>query len=136
MDNREGIPPGDRRGISVGGVAVGAGARVTVQSMTNTKTSDVAATAAQIARLRAAGCDIVRVAVPDMDSALAVGKLKKLCGIPIVADIHFDYRLAIAAARAGADKIRINPGNIGGSERVRAVADCCRERGIPIRVGE
>jgi (E)-4-hydroxy-3-methylbut-2-enyl-diphosphate synthase len=119
----------------VGGVAVGAGARVSVQSMTNTKTSDVAATAAQISRLRDAGCDIVRVAVPDMDSAAAIGELKKMSGIPIVADVHFDYRLAIAAARAGADKIRVNPGNIGAPERVRAVAECCRERSIPIRVG-
>jgi (E)-4-hydroxy-3-methylbut-2-enyl-diphosphate synthase len=124
-----------RRGIDVGGVMIGAGARVSVQSMTNTKTADVGATSAQIDALRAVGCDIVRVAVPDVESARAIARLKKRCGTPIVADVHFDYRLAIEAARAGADKIRINPGNIGDAGRVRAVAECCRERGIPIRIG-
>lgn len=135
MDSARAVSGGSRRRIDVGGVAVGAGAAVSVQSMTNTKTSDIDATSAQMRRLRDAGCDIVRVAVPDAESAHAVTLLKKRCGIPIVADVHFDYRLAIEAARAGADKIRINPGNIGDAARVRAVAECCRERGIPIRIG-
>ncbi|MDR1589908.1 MAG: flavodoxin-dependent (E)-4-hydroxy-3-methylbut-2-enyl-diphosphate synthase [Oscillospiraceae bacterium] len=135
MDSGPDVSRGARRGITVGGVRIGAGADVTVQSMTNTKTADVEATSAQIDRLRDAGCDIVRVAVPDVESARAIARLKKRCGIPIVADVHFDYRLAIEAARSGADKIRINPGNIGGAERVRAVAECCRQRGIPIRIG-
>lgn len=121
--------------INVGGVLIGGGAPVTVQSMTNTKTSDVAETVAQTKRLTAAGCDIVRLAVPDSASARAIEAIKKQVDIPIVADIHFDYRLAIAAAEAGADKIRINPGNIGGDENVRAVTDICRTKGIPIRIG-
>jgi (E)-4-hydroxy-3-methylbut-2-enyl-diphosphate synthase len=123
------------RAITVGGVAVGGGAPVTVQSMTNTPTPDVAATVAQIRRLEAAGCDIVRVAVPDADAAGALARIKAQVRIPVLADIHFDHRLAIAAARAGADGLRINPGNIGGARKVRAVADCARERGIPIRIG-
>ncbi|SHH75890.1 4-hydroxy-3-methylbut-2-en-1-yl diphosphate synthase [Sporobacter termitidis DSM 10068] len=114
---------------------IGGGAPVTVQSMTNTKTSDVAATAAQTRRLAAAGCDIVRFAVPDMAAAHAIEAIKKEVSVPIVADIHFDYRLAVAAAEAGADKIRINPGNIGAEENVRAVTDICRQKGIPIRIG-
>ncbi len=114
---------------------MGGGAPVSVQSMTNTKTEDVASTAAQIERLCAAGCDIVRVAVPNEEAARAIEKLKEKSAVPIVADIHFDYRLAVLAARAGADKIRINPGNIGGDDRVKAVTDVCRERGIPIRIG-
>ncbi len=114
---------------------IGGGAPVTVQSMTNTPTSDVDATAAQIARLEAAGCDIVRVAVPDLASARAIGALKERIKIPIVADIHFDYKLAVAAAEAGADKIRINPGNIGARDNVRAVVEACRTRNLPIRIG-
>ncbi len=121
--------------IKVGNITVGGGAPVSVQSMTNTKTEDVASTAAQIERLCAAGCDIVRVAVPNEEAARAIEKLKEKSAVPIVADIHFDYRLAVLAARAGADKIRINPGNIGGDDRVKAVTDVCRERGIPIRIG-
>ena len=114
---------------------IGGGAPVTVQSMTNTKTADVSSTVAQIKRLEAAGCDIVRVAVPDMEAADAVGEIKTQISIPLVADIHFDYKLALRAAEAGADKIRINPGNIGGGDRVRAVADICQKKRIPIRIG-
>jgi len=123
------------RQISVGGVKIGGGSPVTVQSMTNTKTSDIRETAAQINRLSDLGCDIVRVAVPDMDSADAIGEIKKLIKIPLVADIQFNHRLAIRAAEAGADKIRINPGNIGGEANVRDVAHICAKKGIPIRVG-
>ncbi len=121
--------------ILVGGVPVGGGAAVTIQSMTNTRTGDVEATVRQIRKLAAAGCEIVRVAVPDLESARAVGKIKENCPLPLVADIHFDYKLALEAVAAGADKVRINPGNIGGEEKVKAVADACRSRGIPIRVG-
>lgn len=121
--------------INVGGIPVGGGAPVTVQSMTNTKTDDTEATLRQIERLKSAGCDIVRVAVPDMAAAKAIAVIKEKAGIPIVADIHFDYKLAVEAAAAGADKIRINPGNIGGEDRVRAVVDACRARNIPIRIG-
>ncbi len=121
--------------ILVGGVPVGGGAAVTIQSMTNTRTGDVEATVRQIRKLAAAGCEIVRVAVPDLESAKAVGKIKENCPLPLVADIHFDYKLALEAVAAGADKVRINPGNIGGEEKVKAVADACRSRGIPIRVG-
>jgi (E)-4-hydroxy-3-methylbut-2-enyl-diphosphate synthase len=124
-----------RKQITVGGVPIGGGATVTVQSMTNTKTSDTAETIAQIRRLLAEGCDIVRVAIPDLESARAVETIKSETSLPVVADIHFDYRLAIAAAEAGADKIRINPGNIGAEENVRAVTDICLKKGIPIRVG-
>jgi len=124
-----------KKQISVGGVLVGGGAPVTVQSMTNTKTSDVSATAAQILRLEALGCEIVRIAVPDMASADAIGEIKKQIGIPLVADIHFDHKLALRAAEAGADKIRINPGNIGGADNVRLVAGICAKKGIPIRIG-
>lgn len=123
------------REIAVGTVKIGGGNQIAVQSMTNTKTEDVQATVAQISRLVQAGCDIVRVAVPTMQAAEAVGQIKRQVAIPVVADIHFDYRLAIAAAENGADKIRINPGNIGSRERVRAVVDTCRRRNIPIRVG-
>ena len=123
------------RSITVGGVAIGGGAQVSVQSMTNTPTADVAATVAQIRRLEAAGCDIVRVAIPDADAAAALPRIKGQVRIPVIADIHFDHRLAIAAAQAGADALRINPGNIGGPRKVRAVADCARQRGIPIRIG-
>ena len=121
--------------IHVGGVAVGGGAPVSVQSMTNTRTSDVDATLAQIRALASAGCEIVRVAVPDMEAARAVAKIKEHSRLPVVVDIHFDYKLALEAIAAGADKVRINPGNIGGEDRVKAVADACRQRGIPIRIG-
>ena len=110
------------RQINVGGVPVGGGAPVTVQSMTNTKTEDARATVEQIAKLRDAGCDIVRLAVPTAEAAEALREIVPRAGIPVVADIHFDYRLAIAAAAAGCAKIRINPGNIGGTENVAAVA--------------
>ncbi len=121
--------------INVGGVAVGGGAKVSLQSMCNTKTWDAEATAAQIREFAAAGCDIVRVAVPDMRSAQAISEIKERVDMPLVADIHFDYRLALEAAARGADKIRINPGNIGGEENVKAVAEACRARNIPIRIG-
>ena len=125
----------DKKQIMVGSIPIGGGAPVTVQSMTNTKTEDVAATVAQIHRLEELGCDIVRVAVPDMAAAKAVGAIRAQIHIPLVADIHFDYKLALEAAGAGADKIRINPGNIGDSEKVRAVVTACRTRKIPIRIG-
>ena len=121
--------------ILVGGVAVGGGAPVSIQSMCNTDTRDPAATLAQIKALAAAGCEIVRVAVPDRAAAEAIEAIKKDCPIPLVADIHFDWRLAVAAAERGADKIRVNPGNIGGPENVKKVVDACRERGLPIRIG-
>lgn len=121
--------------IHVGNVAIGGGAPVSIQSMTNTRTDDVEATLRQIRELAAAGCQIIRVAVPDMAAARAVGKLKEQCPIPLVVDIHFDYKLALEAIAAGADKVRINPGNIGDKDRVKAVADACRQRGVPIRIG-
>ena len=121
--------------INVGGVLVGGGAPVSIQSMTNTRTDDVEATLAQIRALAAAGCDIIRVAVPDMAAAKAVDKIKEQSPLPVVVDIHFDYKLALEAIAAGADKVRINPGNIGGEDRVKAVADACRQRNIPIRIG-
>lgn len=121
--------------INVGGLAVGGGAQVSVQSMCNTRTWDVEATVAQIRAFAAAGCDIVRVAVPDMESARAISAIKERVDMPLVADIHFDYRLALEAAARGIDKIRINPGNIGGEENVRAVAEACAARNIPIRIG-
>ena len=124
-----------KRQIMVGKVPVGGGAPVTVQSMTNTKTENIDATVKQALRLERAGCDIVRFAVPTMEAARAIGEIKKRITIPVVADIHFDYRLALCAVDAGADKIRINPGNIGDADRVKAVADRCREKGVPIRVG-
>ncbi|MGI5963148.1 MAG: flavodoxin-dependent (E)-4-hydroxy-3-methylbut-2-enyl-diphosphate synthase [Lawsonibacter sp.] len=121
--------------IQVGALPIGGGAPVSIQSMTNTRTDDVASTLKQIRALAAAGCDVVRVAVPDMAAARAVEKIKVDSPLPVVVDIHFDYRLALTAIEAGADKVRINPGNIGGEERVKAVADACRMRGIPIRIG-
>lgn len=121
--------------INVGGVPIGGGAPVTIQSMTNTPTQDVKATVEQIKKLAAAGCEIVRVAVPDLEAARAVGKIKEESPIPVVVDIHFDYRLALEAIAAGADKVRINPGNIGGEDRVKAVAGACRQKNIPIRIG-
>ena len=123
------------RQIHVGPLAVGGGAPVSIQSMCNTPTENVDATVSQILRLEQAGCDIVRVAVPTREAALAIPAIKSRIHIPLVADIHFDYKLALLCIDGGVDKIRINPGNIGSPDRVRAVADGCRERGIPIRVG-
>lgn len=123
------------RQIMVGSVPVGGGAPVTIQSMCNTRTDDVHATVEQIRRLEAVGCEIVRVAVPDLAAAHAIGAVREQIDIPLVADIHFDYRLALEAAAAGVDKIRINPGNIGAPERVRAVANACKAKNIPIRIG-
>ena len=121
--------------VKIGDRVIGGGNPILIQSMTNTKTEDVAATVAQIQALTAAVCDIIRCAVPTMEAAEALTEIKKQVSIPVVADIHFDYRLALAAIEHGADKIRINPGNIGSTERVRAVVDAAKERGIPIRVG-
>ena len=123
------------RQIFVGGVPIGGGAPVTIQSMTNTRTDDVAATVAQIRRLAAAGCQIVRVAVPDLAAAKAVGAIKEQIDIPLVVDIHFDYKLALECVAAGCDKVRINPGNIGGEDRGRQGAGACRQKGSPIRIG-
>ena len=121
--------------IQVGPVAVGGGAPVSIQSMLNTRTTDVEASLAQIGALASAGCQIVRLAVPNMDAAKAFAEIASASPLPLVADIHFDYRLAIACCEGGAAKIRINPGNIGGPDRVRAVADACSARQIPIRIG-
>ena len=124
--------------IIAGGVAIGGGAPVTIQSMCNTHTEDAKATIAQIHALEEAGCEIVRVTVPTpeaMEAAHALSEIKENISIPLVADIHFDYRLAVEAAARGADKIRINPGNIGGDDRVKAVVDACREHKVPIRIG-
>ena len=121
--------------IKVGDVVIGGGAPVSIQSMTNTPTEDVDATLRQIRSLATAGCEIVRLAIPTMEAVRGLGKIKEQSPLPIVADIHFDYRLALESVAAGADKIRINPGNIGGADRVKAVADACKHRGIPIRIG-
>ena len=121
--------------LLVGKVPVGGGAPVTIQSMCNTKTDDVTATVAQIHALEDAGCEIVRVAIPDEAAARAVDRIKEQISIPLIADIHFNYQYALECARRGIDAIRINPGNIGGEERVKAVADMCRQRSIPIRIG-
>lgn len=121
--------------IQIGNCKIGGGNPIAIQSMTNTKTEDVKATVAQILELEAAGCDIIRCAVPTMEAAQALKEIKKQIHIPLVADIHFDYRLAIAAIENGADKIRINPGNIGSKERVQAVVDAAKAREVPIRVG-
>ena len=123
------------RQILVGGVPVGGGAPVTIQSMTNTRTDDVGATVDQILRLEEAGCQIIRVAVPDMAAAKAVGAIKARIHIPLVVDIHFDYRLALACVEEGCDAVRINPGNIGGEDRVKAVAEACKAKSLPIRIG-
>ena len=123
------------RQINVGGVLIGGGAPVSIQSMTNTPTHDVEATVGQIRALATAGCQIVRLAVPDQAAAQAIRAIRDQSPVPLVADIHFDYRLALTAVEGGIDKIRINPGNIGGEERVRAVAEACRANGVPIRIG-
>lgn len=123
------------RQISIGDVKIGGGAPVSVQSMTITDTRDVASTVSQIKRLEEAGCDIVRVAVPDMDAAKALGEILKQIRIPLVSDIHFDYKLALESIKQGVDGMRINPGNIGARYRIKAVVDACGERGIPIRIG-
>ena len=121
--------------INIGGTFVGGGAPVSIQSMTNVKTRDIEKTAEQINELSANGCEIIRVAVPDMDSAMAIDKIKERISIPLVADIHFDYKLALECIKRGADKIRINPGNLGSKERVLKVAEAAGEKGIPIRIG-
>jgi len=121
--------------ISVGAVKVGGDAPICVQSMTNTPTQNIPATVSQIKRLEEAGCEIVRVAVPDMDAAQAIASIKAQITIPLIADIHFDYRLALAAAQAGADGLRLNPGNIGSARKVKTVVDCARDANIPIRIG-
>ena len=132
---RSGMYRDETRKVRIGDVTIGGGSPIAIQSMTNTKTEDVSAVVAQILALEKAGCEIVRCAVPDMEAARAVGKIKEKIHIPLVADIHFDYRLAIAAIENGADKIRINPGNIGDAARVQAVVDKAKEYRIPIRVG-
>ena len=123
------------RQINVGGVTIGGGAPVVIQSMLNTKTTDVAGSLAQINQLKAAGCQIARLAVPNMEAARTFAEICKESPLPLVADIHFDYKLAIAAAEGGASKIRINPGNIGGEDRVQAVVEVCKDKKIPIRIG-
>ncbi|MGQ0792592.1 MAG: flavodoxin-dependent (E)-4-hydroxy-3-methylbut-2-enyl-diphosphate synthase [Deltaproteobacteria bacterium] len=123
------------RQIKIGRVKIGGGAPVSVQTMTKTDTRDVAATVAEIRRIESAGCDVVRLAVPDMDAARALGEIKKQTSIPIVSDIHFDYKLALEAIRQGVDGMRINPGNIGSKARIKAVVDAVKERAIPIRIG-
>ena len=126
---------GSKQKITVGGVQIGGGAPLVIQSMCNTRTQDVTATVKQILALEQAGCEVVRLAIPDMEAAQAVFAIKKQVHVPLVADIHFDYRLALEALRGGIDKIRINPGNIGDKSKVKAVADACRTAGVPIRVG-
>lgn len=121
--------------VTIGGCRIGGGSPVLIQSMTNTKTEDVEATVKQILELEEAGCEIIRCTVPSREAALALGRIKQRIHIPLVADIHFDYRMAIAAIENGADKIRINPGNIGGRERIGAVVEAARKRSVPIRVG-
>ncbi len=123
------------RQINIGSVKIGNGAPVAVQSMTNTYTQDVTSTVSQINQLSKAGCEIIRIAIPDMDAALAVKKIKKQIDIPLIADIHFDYKLAIAAAENGADALRINPGNIGAKSRVEKLVQCAKNNGISIRIG-
>ena len=130
MDKRDSV-----KKINVGGVEIGGGAPVSVQTMCNTKTWDVDATVAQIKAMQVAGADIVRLAIPDMRAAQAISEIKEKTEVPLVADIHFDYKLALEVAERGIDKIRINPGNIGGEENVKAVADACRRHNIPIRIG-
>ena len=124
-----------KKTVQVGNITIGGGAPVSIQSMCNTKTADVKGSLEQIRRLEEAGCEIIRLTVPDMESAAALKEIKQKAHIPVVADIHFDYRLAIAAMDAGADKIRINPGNIGSEERIKAVVDKAKQCHVPIRVG-
>ncbi len=121
--------------INIGGVAIGGGAPIVVQSMTNTDTRDVRATVYQIGELEEVDCELVRVAVPDVEAARAIAEIKKGIQIPLIADIHFDYRLALMSLEAGADGLRLNPGNIGAPEKVKAVALAAKERGVPIRIG-
>ncbi|MBE7021390.1 MAG: flavodoxin-dependent (E)-4-hydroxy-3-methylbut-2-enyl-diphosphate synthase [Ruminococcaceae bacterium] len=121
--------------LRIGDIYIGDGEKIAIQSMTNTNTADVKATVSQIKRLEEAGCDIVRCTVPDMEAADAIKEIKKQIKIPLVADIHFDYRLAIEAVKNGVDKVRINPGNIGGEDRVKAVVEAMKERNIPLRIG-
>ncbi len=135
MSFRHAIERRPSRRIQVGSVPVGGGAPISVQSMTNTETCDVEATVAQVDALAAAGADIVRVSVPSLEAAEAFGKIRARVGVPLVADIHFDHRIALRVAELGVDCLRINPGNIGREERVRAVVDAARDRGIPIRIG-
>ena len=123
------------REVKIGNVTIGGDNPIAIQSMCNTKTSDVKATVAQILALEKAGCEIIRVAVPDMEAALAIKEIKKQIHIPLVADIHFDYKLALQAIESGVDKLRINPGNIGGEDRVKAVVMAAKEKHIPIRIG-
>lgn len=123
------------RQVNIGGVIIGGGAPIKIQSMTNVPTSDVTQVVAQILRLEEAGCEIIRCTVPDMESAKAISEIKKAIHIPLVADIHFDYKMAIAAIEYGADKIRINPGNIGGEDKLKAVVDAAKSANVPIRVG-
>ena len=125
----------ETRKVQIGDVTIGGGSPIAIQSMTNTKTEDVSGTVAQVLALEKAGCEIIRCAVPTMEAAQAIGQIKENIHIPLVADIHFDYRLAIAAIENGADKIRINPGNIGDAGRVQAVVDAAKEYQVPIRVG-
>jgi len=124
-----------KRQVRVGDVLIGGDSPISIQSMTNTDTRDIEKTVSQIARLTDAGCEIVRCAVPDMEAAEAISKIKKRIKIPLVADIHFDYRLALEVIKGGVDKVRINPGNIGGVDKVKAVVDACKERQVPIRIG-
>ena len=125
----------ETRPIKVGNVQIGGQNKVIIQSMTNTKTKDIASTVKQILELEKAGCEIIRVACLDMEDAKAIKDIKEQIHIPIVADIHFDYRIAICAIEAGVDKVRINPGNIGSKEKVKAVVDKCKEYNVPIRIG-
>ena len=125
----------ETRPIKVGNVQIGGQNKVIIQSMTNTKTKDVASTVKQILELEKAGCEIIRVACLDMEDAKAIKDIKEQIHIPIVADIHFDYKIAICAIEAGVDKVRINPGNIGSKEKVKAVVDKCKEYNVPIRIG-
>lgn len=125
----------DTKKIYVGNVCIGGQNKVVIQSMTNTKTKDVKKTIKQIQELEKAGCEIIRVACLDLEDAKAIKEIKKEISIPIVSDIHFDYKIALEAAKAGVDKIRINPGNIGSIDRVKQVVDICKEKNIPIRIG-